>query len=98
MGDHGPWGLQFEWDTDKAAANVRHHGVSFDEARTVFRDPLALTFPDADHSVGEERWIDLGWSAHGRVLVVVYTERQGFIRIINSRPATRHERRRYEEG
>jgi hypothetical protein len=98
MAENGQRGLQFEWDTDKAQANVRDHGVTFEEAQTVFGDPLSLTWPDPDHSVGEERLIDLGWSAHGRLLLVVYTERHGRIRIISCRAATRQERRRYEEG
>ena len=82
----------------QAQANARDHGVTFEEAQTVFGDPLSLTWPDPDHSVGEARLIDLGWSAHGRLLLVVYTERHGRIRIISCRPATRQERRRYEEG
>jgi len=90
--------VQFEWDAEKANANARKHRVTFEEGETVFGDPLSLTFPDPDYSVGEQRFIDIGWSARGRLLVVAYTERQGRIRIINCRPATRNERRRYEEG
>ena len=90
--------MQFEWDAEKARANARRHRVTFEEAKTVFGDPFSLTFPDPDHSVGEQRYIDIGRSARGRLLVVVYTERQGRIRIIGCRPATRNERRRYEEG
>lgn len=98
MEDNDQQGLQFTWDPDKAQANVRDHGVTFEEAETVFGDPLSFTFPDPDHSVGEQRSIDIGWSRQGRLLVVVYTERQGSIRLISCRPATRQERRRYEEG
>jgi uncharacterized protein len=79
MADNGPRGLQFEWDADKAQANARDHGVTFEEAQTVFGDLLSRTFPDPDHSVGEERLIDIGLSTRGRVLMVVYTERHGRI-------------------
>jgi uncharacterized protein len=90
--------MRFEWDAEKAAANARKHRVTFEEAETVFRDPLSLTFPDPDHWYGEHRYIEIGYSVRGRVLVVSYTERQGRLRIISCRPATRKERRRYEEG
>lgn len=98
MGENGQRRVQFAWDSDKAVANVQKHGVTFAEAQTVFGDPLSLTFPDPDHSVGEARWIDIGRSVQGRLLVVVYTERMDQIWIISSREATRQERRRYEEG
>src|SRR5215471_11085559 len=98
MVDNGPRGLQFEWDEDKAQANARDHGVTFDEAQTVFSDPLSRTYPDPDHSVGEKRLIDIGLSTRGRVLLVVYTERHDRIRLISCRFATRQERRHYEEG
>lgn len=90
--------LKFEWDDAKAQANVAKHGVSFEEAATVFGDPLALTFHDPDHSVGEKRWLTFGVSQTDRLLVVVHTERGRSIRIISARRATRHERGIYEHG
>jgi len=90
--------LTFEWDDEKAKANLKRHQVSFEEAKTVFNDPLAITIPDPQHSIDESRYIDVGCSSRGWPLVVVYTERKGSIRIISSREATRLERRRYEEG
>ncbi len=89
--------FNFEWDEEKAKANFKKHKVSFDEAITVFSDPLSITIPDPDHSIDEERYIDIGTSDKGRVLVVVYTERGANIRIISCRKATPAERRRYEE-
>lgn len=90
-------GLRFEWDDKKASTNFKKHGVSFDEAQTVFRDPLLLTFPDLTHSVNEERYVNIGCSAKGRTLIVVHTEREAVIRIISCRKATNDERRVYEE-
>jgi len=90
--------LNFEWDEEKAKANLKNHRVSFEEATTVFSDPFSITIPDPDHSTEEERYIDIGNSDRGRVLVVVYTERETTIRIIGCRKATPTERRRYEEG
>jgi len=90
--------FNFEWDEEKAKANLKKHKVSFDEAATVFSDPFSITILDPDHSVGEERYIDIGTSDKGRVLIVVYTERGMNIRIISCRKATLTERRRYEEG
>jgi uncharacterized DUF497 family protein len=90
--------MQFEWDSAKALSNLRKHGVSFDEAQTVFRDALLLTFSDRYHSVSEHRLISVGSSAAGNVLVVIHTERHGRIRIISCRKATAHERRSYEEA
>ncbi len=90
--------LGFEWADDKAAANVRKHGVSFEEAATVFGDPLELTMEDPDHSVDEFRFVTLGRSEAGRLLVVCFTERAGTIRLISAREAHRAERRRYAEG
>jgi uncharacterized DUF497 family protein len=90
--------LVFEWDLDKTRANVRKHGVTFEEAATVFADPLSVTIPDPDHSVGEARFLDLGLSREGRLLVVAYTERGDRIRIISARPATRSERRDHGEN
>lgn len=88
----------FEWDEEKAKANVRNHRVSFDEAATVFGDPLSMTIPDPDHSLDEKRYVDIGRSDVGRILVVAYTERGGNIRIVTCRKATPRERRRYEEA
>jgi len=90
--------LNFEWDEEKAEANVKKHRVSFDEATTVFIDPFSITIPDPDHSVDEQRYVDLGSSDKGRVLVVVYTERASNVRIISCRKATSSERKLYEEG
>ncbi len=90
--------MQFEWDTAEAAENLAKHGVSFEEAPTVFRDTLSATGADPDHSVGEERFITFGVSTSGRLLVVAHTERGDTIRIISARPATRGERKIYEEG
>lgn len=88
--------MKFEWDSDKAAANVRKHGVDFVEASTLFGDPLELTIPDPDHSLGEARFLSVGLSADARLLVVAYTEREGTIRIIQARLAEPRERRAYE--
>lgn len=90
--------IKFEWDTEKAAANSRKHGVSFDEAGTVFLDQLALSGPDPDHSMGEPRYITFGISSLGRLLVVFHTYRPGVIRIISARRVTRAERKLYEEN
>ena len=88
---------QFEWDPNKAAANLRKHGVSFDEAVTAFGDPLSILLPDPDHSLGEERYVVLGTSNVGRLLVVTFVERPPRTRIISARLATRRERHDYEE-
>ena len=88
--------MEFEWDREKAAANLRKHKVSFDEAVTVFYDPLAASFDDPDHSVGERRFVTIGYSVQHRLLAVVHSERSGRIRIINARPATAHERKNHE--
>jgi len=89
--------LRFEWDPDKAATNERKHGVTFAEASTAFRDPHSISVPDPDHSIAEARWLLLGISKPGRLLVVAHTERRDTVRIINARLATRHERKIYEE-
>ena len=89
--------LRFVWDRDKAAANLRKHGVAFHEAATAFGDPLSITIPDPEHSIGEERWLLVGQSVEGHLVVVAHTERGDEIRIINARPATRRERQTYEE-
>ena len=88
---------RFEWDQSKAASNIRKHGVSFDEAQSVFLDPYALTILDDRHSTAEERLVTVGMSGKKRLLVVVHTERGGRIRLISARKATRIERRYYEE-
>lgn len=90
--------LKFEWDTAKAATNLRKHGVSFDEALSVFADALALTFTDTDHFESEERSRTYGISNKRRLLVVVHTERRNNIRIISARKATRYEKTIYEQG
>lgn len=89
--------LRFAWDPAKATLNLRKHGVSFDEARTVFEDEEALVRPDPDHSVGEERFIILGLSSALRVLVVIHCEREhgDVIRVISARKADRQERAAY---
>ena len=89
--------LEFEWDSRKAALNLKVHGVSFDEATTVFRDTLSITIADPDHSESEDRFVDIGMSHRGQLLVVSYTERKDRIRIISARPPTRAERKSYEE-
>lgn len=90
--------MEFEDDPAKAARNLRKHKVSFEEAASVFDDPMAYTFADPDHSIGEERWLMFGLSRIGRLLAVIYTRRRGKYRIISARLATRHERNIYEEG
>ena len=90
--------MKFEWDRAKAAENLARHGVSFEEAATVFRDPLSQAGSDPDHSVDEERFVIFGVSTAGRLLVVAHTERGDTIRIISARPATSGERTIYEEG
>jgi len=92
-----PVGYNFEWDPEKAEANLSKHGVSFAEAVTAFGDPLSMNMPDPDHSEGEQRFIVLGVSDRYRLLVVSYTDRSQRTRIISARLATRHERKQYEE-
>jgi uncharacterized DUF497 family protein len=92
--------FQFEWDEIKAAANERKHGVTFELASTVFRDPRLLTTPDLEHSETEERWFSIGWSANGAILSVVYLWTESDpetteIRLISARDATQTEIRRY---
>ena len=88
--------MDFEWDPEKAALNRKKHRVSFEEAVTVFYDPLSATFDDADHSIGEQRLITVGFSSQGRLLVVSHTERGDVLRIISARRATAHERKKHE--
>ena len=90
--------MEFEWNPDKAAFNLRKHGISFQEASTVFDDSLSVTFPDPDHAIGESRYIIIGVSSLNQLLVVSHTDRENHTRIINARRATRQERRFYEEG
>ena len=90
--------MEFEWDSRKAAANYRKHDISFQEAATIFGDPLAITFEDPDHSMDEKRYITFGFSQQKRLLVVSHTHRRERIRIITARLMTRKERRIYEEG
>ena len=89
--------LTFEWDKNKAEENLRKHGVGFEETKTVFNDPFSITIYDPDHSTDEDRYIDVGLSSRGRILVVSYTERGENIRLISSREANRRERKDYEE-
>jgi uncharacterized protein len=95
--------ITYEWDGNKAISNERKHGVGFVEASSVFEDPLGLSVPDDEHSVDEERWITMGTSTHGRILVVVHVRAvlgraDEVIRIISARQATKHERRSYTVG
>ena len=88
--------MRFEWDREKAASNLAKHRVSFEEAVTVFYDPLAASFDDPDHSQGERRLITMGYSSRSRLLVVCHTERRGSVRLISARRATRREKHRHE--
>lgn len=91
--------VKFEWDNNKAEINIGKHGVSFEEAQTVFRDPLAFIFDDEAHSVEERREIIIGHSENNRLLIVCFTEEtEGVVRIFSSRPAIRKERKDYEEN
>lgn len=90
--------MEFEWNPDKADINLRKHNISFHEATTVFDDSLSVTFPDPDRSMGEERYVIIGMSELGKVLIVSPTDRENRIRIISSRTANRQEKRFYEEG
>jgi uncharacterized protein len=90
--------MEFEWNPEKADINLAKHTVSFYEASTVFEDALSATFPDPDHSIGEERYVIIGMSTSGRLLIVSHTDRENRIRIISARSANRQEKRFYEEG
>jgi uncharacterized DUF497 family protein len=90
--------MEFEWNSEKAESNYRKHGISFEAAATVFGDALSFTFPDPDHSIGESRYVIIGMSQYGELLVVAHTDRDKTIRIISARKATRSERRFYEQG
>jgi uncharacterized DUF497 family protein len=89
--------VEFEWDPKKAAKNLRKHGVSFNEAATVFGDSLGTTVPDPDHSVAEDRYITVGMSNRRRLVMVAHTEREERSRIISARELTRAEKEAYEE-
>jgi len=89
--------MDFEWDPKKAKLNIKKHNVSFDEAVTVFYDPLSATFHDPDHSIEEHRYITIGFSSQGRLLVIAHTERGLNTRIISARTATAHERKKHEK-
>lgn len=88
--------MKFEWDPRKAQENIRNHGVSFEEALTVFADWDQIVIPDHEHSVGEERWVILGRSSRGNLLVVPHTERGEYIRIISAWRADARQRKQYE--
>lgn len=90
--------MQFEWNEIKAGRNLAKHGVSFEEAKAVFEDPLYVDFYDPDHSEYEDRYLIVGKSYQRRLLIVSYTERGDLIRIISAREVTRAEREAYEEG
>ena len=90
--------IDFEWDKNKATSNLSKHSVSFDEAKTVFDDPLFVDFYDPDHSNDEHRYLIIGQSHQGRILIVSYNERRNVIRLISARVATQRERKAYEEG
>jgi len=89
--------IEFEWDPNKARLNLRKHGVAFKEAATVFRDPLSITIDEPDHSEDEDRFLVIGLSDAGRLLIVAHTDRGSRTRIINARELTRSEREAYEE-
>jgi uncharacterized protein len=88
----------YEWNAAKAKANRQKHGVSFEEAATVFLDPLALTFPDPDHSAAEQREITIGYTGRQRIVLVSHCQRGDHTRIISARKASKKERVQYEEG
>ncbi|MFM8331828.1 MAG: BrnT family toxin [Candidatus Methylumidiphilus sp.] len=88
--------MRFEWDTEKAKSNISKHGVDFNEAMSIFGDPLEVTIADPAHSYHEQRFLSIGLSSLGRLLVVSYTERNDSIRIISARTATTAERKHYE--
>ena len=91
-------GIKFEWDAAKARLNLSKHSVSFEEASTVFGDRSAITIPDPVHSLAEERFVTIGVSDQGKILVVVATERGDSLRLISARSASRRERKQYEEA
>jgi len=90
--------MQFTWDQKKASSNLAKHGISFEEGATVFGDPLSNNFPDPDHSIDEQRFIIIGASEQGRIIVVAHTDDGEIVRIISAREATNGERKSYEEN
>jgi uncharacterized DUF497 family protein len=88
--------VQFAWDSNKAAENLNKHGISFDEALSVFGDSLATTIDDPDHSIDEFRFLTMGYSKNQKLIVVAHTEQEGKIRIISAREPTPQERKQYE--
>jgi hypothetical protein len=90
--------MRFAWDKKKASRNLVKHSISFEEATTVFGDPLSNTFPDQDHSIAEQRFVIIGLSEQGRILVVAHTDEGELVRIISAREATHGERKSYEES
>ena len=90
--------LEFIWDANKAASNLEKHGVSFEEASTAFGDPLSITVHDPNHSEDETRFVLVGLTFEGKLVIVVHVELEGSIRIISAREATRRERNDYEQG
>jgi uncharacterized protein len=90
--------MKFEWDMQKAGANLRKHKVSFEEAATALDDPMSVTGADPDHSITEDRYVTFGVSERGRLLLVAYTDKEETIRIISARTASKGERKIYEEG
>ena len=89
--------MEFEWDPHKAAHNLKKHGVDFAEAATLFNDPLSITYADPDHSVDEDRYIIIGMSTSGKLLIVAHTDRHNITRLISARPVTTRERKLYED-
>jgi uncharacterized DUF497 family protein len=90
--------VEFEWDDGKASHNLKKHGVSFEEAATIFNDPMIATISDPDHAEDEERYVSIGISVQGRLLVVIHVEREERIRLISCRKATKTERKTYEKS
>lgn len=90
--------MDFEWDPNKAVTNLTKHRVSFEEASTVFGDPVSLTLPDPDHSLDEDRFLTIGSTTAGRLLIVAHTDRDDRTRLISAREVTRQERHVYEQG
>ncbi|HEY53636.1 MAG TPA: BrnT family toxin [Caldilineae bacterium] len=89
--------LRFEWNISKAEKNIKKHRVSFEEAATIFDDPMFITFIDQEHSIDEERYITIGLSNSARLLMIAHTDRNGLIRIISARKATKKEQLFYEK-
>ena len=88
--------MKFEWNLGKSESNYRKHGISFEEAATVFNDSLSVSFPDPQHSMRESRYVIIGMSRFGRLLVIAHTDQEEIVRIISARKATRMEKRFYE--